>query len=126
LTPLDTTAESTRQPPEKGKSKVLLAAYSKASEAQGLDHFKQMLAEHQKALDDDLVEREEREAEREARKAKKANRKSSEAAASTEDADGMDVDDDTPAEKPKSKKRKKATDDGEIEEKVSIISWYTC
>ena len=103
-------------PVEKGKSKTLLAAYEKAAENNGLEHFKGMLADHQKALEADLQEREELEKERVAKKAKKASRKSD----AVVDPDEMDIDEDAPAEKPKSKKRKKADENEDVDEKVSL------
>lgn len=123
LTPLDTTADSTQQPSEKGKTKLLLSAYAKAAEAHGLDHFRKMLADHHKALEEDLAEKEEREAEREAKKAKKNNRKSSDAVAVGADVDEMDIDSDEGVEKPKPKKRKKGTEDEALDEKVSHLSY---
>ena len=113
---MDVESEAVKTPIEKGKSKTLLAAYGKAAENNGLEHFKGMLADHQKALEADLQEREELEKERAAKKAKKAARKSDAAV----DPDEMDQDEDAPAEKPKSKKRKKADDNDDVEEKVSI------
>lgn len=110
---MDITIDSTQNPSEKGKSKLLLAAYAKASEGNTLDYFKTMLAEHQRALQEDQEEK----AERAAKKGKKAIRKSSDAVPVEDDADDMDIDEVTNAEKPKSKKRKK-TDDSDLEEKV--------
>ena len=118
LTPLDPEDEAVKSPPEKGKSKTLLAAYAKAAEANDLQHFKNMLAEHQKAIQQDIEEREALAAERAAAKKAKKSRKSSEAVA--DDGDEMDVDDDEAAEKPKSKKRKKA-EDSDADEKASLF-----
>ena len=58
LTPLDPEDEVVKSPSEKGKSKTLLAAYAIAAEANDLQHFKSMLAEHQKAIQQDIEERE--------------------------------------------------------------------
>ena len=116
-------SDAVKNPVEKGKSKTLLQAYKKAADNEGLDHFKGMLSDHQKALEADLQEREERAA----KKAKKASRKSEVA---VEDEDEMDIDDEAVAEKPKSKKRKKAEDSEDLEEKVrfqppvEIIIYY--
>lgn len=115
LTPLDPEDESVKAPPEKGKSKTLLAAYAKATEANDLQHFKTMLVEHQKALQQDIEEREALAAEKAAAKSKKSRKNSG---AVADDGDEMDVDNDEAAEKPKSKKRKKA-DDSDADEKVS-------
>ena len=116
LAPLDVGSETTKNPVEKGKSKTLLAAYSKAAENNDLAHFKTMLADHQKAVEID----EELKEEKAAKKSKKAPRKSGDAAAVVDDADEMDIDDDVAAEKPKSKKRKKADDSDDVDEKVRV------
>lgn len=113
LTPLDPSTIDTGD--TKGKSKPLVAAYVKASENNDLQHYKDMLADHQKAV----KEEQEVQAERDAKKSAKGKRKSVDAtAAVADDDDEMDVDEDEEAPKPKSKKRKKEADsDGE--EKVS-------
>lgn len=113
LTPLDVESETTKNPVEKGKSKTLLAAYSKAAENNDLAHFKIMLADHQKAVEID----EELKEEKAAKKTKKPSRKSGDAAAVADDAEEMDIDDEAAAEKPKSKKRKKADDSEDADEK---------
>lgn len=114
MTPLDPEDESIKTPVEKGKSKTLILAYSKAAEGNDLLHYKTMLADHQKALAEDQAEREERAA----KKAKKSSRKSTEAAPTAEDE--MDVDEEESSAKPKSKKRKKA-EESDAEEKVSNL-----
>ena len=116
LAPLDVEAETTKNPVEKGKSKTLLAAYSKAAENNDLAHFKTMLADHQKAVEID----EELKEEKAAKKNKKTSRKSGDAAAVVDDAEEMDIDDEPAAEKPKSKKRKKADESDDADEKVRI------
>ena len=115
LTPLDTAAIDPAD--TKGKSKPLAAAYAKASEENDLQHFKDMLADHQKAV----KEEQEAQAERDAKKSTKAKRKSVDASATpADDADEMDVDEEEEVAKPKSKKRKKeAESDGE--EKVIVL-----
>ena len=113
LTPLDVESETTKNPIEKGKSKTLLAAYGKAAENNDLAHFKTMLADHQKAIEID----EEIKEEKAASKTKKSSRKSGDAAPAVDDADEMELDDETAAEKPKSKKRKK-DDSDDADEKV--------
>lgn len=118
--PLDVEADSTKNPIEKGKKQALIQAYRKAAENQDLDHFKAMLADHQMALEADLQEKEEAEKERSAKKAKKASRKSD--AAVADDGDEMDIDEDAVAEKSRSKKRKKADDSDEANEKVNSRS----
>ncbi|KAL8944159.1 MAG: hypothetical protein Q9216_000583 [Gyalolechia sp. 2 TL-2023] len=111
LTPLDTAGIDPDD--TKGKTKPLAAAYAKASEENDLQHFKDMLADHQMAV----KEEQEAQAERDAKKATKTKRKSVDAtaaAAAADDEDEMDADEDEEAPKPKSKKRKKEADsDGE-------------
>ncbi|KAL9604823.1 MAG: hypothetical protein Q9219_000271 [cf. Caloplaca sp. 3 TL-2023] len=109
LTTLDTAAIDPDD--TKGKTKALAAAFAKASEENDLQHFKDMLADHQKAV----KEEQDAQAERDAKKASKAKRKSVDAtAAAADDEDEMEIDDDEEAPKPKSKKRKKEADsDGE-------------
>ncbi|KAL9586680.1 MAG: hypothetical protein Q9212_000749 [Teloschistes hypoglaucus] len=119
MTPLD---PSTIDPDNiKGKAKQpkqLTAAFVIASEQHDLKHFKEMLADHQKAVKEDA----EAQAERDSKKAAaKGKRKSVDAgAAPAEDADEMDIDEDDDEEpkepKPKSKKRKKEAD-SDAEEK---------
>lgn len=115
LTPLDPEDDAIKNPPEKGKSKTLLAAFAKAAEANGLQFFKSMLAEHQKALQQDMEEKEAIAAEKAAAKKAKKSRKSSEMVA--DDGDEMDMNDEDTADKPKSKKRKKPAD-SDVEDKV--------
>lgn len=110
--------ESVTDAPEKGKSKLLLAAYEKAAEQHDLDYFKEMLVDHQKAIQED----QEAQAQREAKKASKAKRKSQDAAAQAAAAEEMDVDEELPEPKPKSKKRKKDLDSDAGEEKVRITN----
>lgn len=116
LAPLDVEAETTKNPAEKGKSKTLLAAYSKAAENNDLAHFKTMLADHQKAVEID----EELKEEKASKKTKKSSRKSGDVAAVADDAEEMEIDDEAPPEKPKSKKRKKADESDEADEKVRM------
>lgn len=108
------TKESVTEPSEKGKSKLLLLAYEKAAEQHDLAHFKDMLVDHQRAIQED----QEAQAEREAKKASKAKRKSMDTAAHATEADDMDIDDEAGEAKPKSKKRKKDLDSDGGDEKV--------
>lgn len=117
LTPLD--IESVTEPLEKGKSKLLLAAYEKATEQHDLDYFKEMLVDHQKAIQED----QEAQAEKEAKKASKAKRKSVDTAAQAVNEDEMDIDEEIPEPKPKSKKRKKELETDVGDEKVSERPW---
>lgn len=116
LTPLD--VDSVTAPSEKGKSKLLLAAYEKAMEQHDLKYFKEMLVDHQKAIEED----QEAQAEKEAKKANKAKRKSTTTAvAPVVDAGEMDIDEDAATPKPKSKKRKKEHEDDAADEKVRSL-----
>ncbi|KAI4280870.1 MAG: hypothetical protein L6R38_004090 [Xanthoria sp. 2 TBL-2021] len=111
LTPLETASIDPTD--TKGKSKPLAAAYEKASEENDLQHYKDMLADHQKAV----KEEQEAQAERDAKKSAKAKRKSVDASTTpADDDDEMDVDDEEEEPKPKSKKRKKEVE-SDAEEK---------
>ncbi|KAK6364884.1 hypothetical protein LTS17_011788 [Exophiala oligosperma] len=110
LTPLN--PEDCKDVPEKGKSKNLLAAYQVASEGHDIDFFKNMLNEHNAALQADIDAKEAREAEK-AAKADKKKRKS-EAKVDTD----VEMGDAEAAPKKSSKKRKKEADsDDEASEK---------
>ncbi|CRG92147.1 hypothetical protein PISL3812_09203 [Talaromyces islandicus] len=110
LTSLD--PESCKNVSEKGKQKQLIAAYKVAAEGHDLQHFKNLLADHQRAVQQEFMDREAAAAEKAALKAqkeavkeeKKKKRKSSAAEADGEaDADG--------SKKAKAtKKRKKDTE----------------
>ena len=112
LTPL--TPEECKDIPEKGKSKGLLEAYNVAAEGNDLAFYKNVLMDHQQALDEDA----ERRAEREAKKAEKATKAKRKSEAAIADDDDMDVDEEGES-KPKPKKRKKSMVDDDIEEKVN-------
>lgn len=116
LTPLD--PASCKDVPEKGKSKLLLAAYAVAAEGHDLQYFKDLLADHQRALQQELEEQEAQQAAKEAakaeREAKKNKRKSMDIVDDLEDIDMEDADE--PKKAKTSKKRKKdAETDGEAE-----------
>ncbi len=120
LTPLD--PQACKDFPEKGKTKSLIAAYEIAAEQHDLAYFKEMLADHQRAMQEDAELR----AEREAKKAKKGKRKSTDAAEDGEDVDMEDAGETEAGEegadsKPKSKKRKKGLEsEGEAEKVCSL------
>ncbi|KAF7116265.1 hypothetical protein CNMCM5793_004341 [Aspergillus hiratsukae] len=116
LTPLD--PASCKDVPEKGKSKLLLAAYAVAAEGHDLQYFKDLLADHQRALQQELEEQEAQQAAKDAakaeREAKKNKRKSMDIVDDLEDIDMEDADE--PKKAKTSKKRKKdAETDGEAE-----------
>lgn len=124
LTPLD--PESCKNVPEKGKGKTLLAAYRVAAENHDLQYFKDLLAEHQRAVQQEAEEREAKAAAKAAAKAqkeeKKKRRKSATAAEEAEDIE-MDEADQEDHEKPKSaRKRKKDAESDVEEEKVSRVT----
>ena len=108
------TKESVTEPSEKGKSKVLLLAYQKAAEQNDLAYFKEMLVDHQRAIQED----QEAQAEREAKKASKAKRKSMDSSAQAVEVVDMEIDEEVGDAKPKSKKRKKDIESDAGDEKV--------
>lgn len=118
LTPLD--PEQCKNIPEKGKQKQLIAAYKIAAENHDLQYFKNLLAEHQRAVQQEAEEREAeaarkaaQKAEKEARAAEKKKKRKSTADTDVEMADAEEED-----KKSKSKKRKKEAESDAEEEKV--------
>ncbi|KAJ5475088.1 hypothetical protein N7539_008154 [Penicillium diatomitis] len=123
LTPI--TPEECKDVPEKGKAKGLIAAYKVAAEGHDLDYFKQMLADHEAAIQQEIEEEEaaeaakaaakaEKEAAKEAAKAekeaaKKATKNKRKSKGAETDVEMEDVDDSKKA-KPASKKRKNEVD----------------
>lgn len=113
---------------EKGKQKQLIAAYKVAAEGKDLQYFKSLLADHQRAIQQEAEEREaaaaekaalkaEKEAAKEAAKEEKKKKKRKSVAAETEDVEMADADDG--GKKPKSaKKRKKDAESDAEGEKV--------
>ncbi|KAI9813092.1 MAG: hypothetical protein M1827_004312 [Pycnora praestabilis] len=100
--------------PEKGKSKSLYAAYQVAAKKYDLQHYKDMLADHQAAMMEDLAES------KQAKASKKGKRKSKDATdgedVDMEDAEEQIEDEDAEGDsvlKSKSKKRKKELDSDE-------------
>ena len=104
---------------EKGKGKQLLAAYAVAAESHDLQYFKDLLAEHQLALDAENQELEAQAAAKTASKASKDSKKKKPQPKSSTDADGDVEMEDAGTEKPSkgSKKRRKSgvDTDGEAE-----------
>ncbi|KAL2869989.1 PWWP domain protein [Aspergillus lucknowensis] len=110
LTPLD--PASCKDVSEKGKSKSLIAAFGVAAENHDLAYFKDLLANHQRAIQE---EEEEREAQAAAKAAAKADREAKKnKRKSMEIHDDVDMEDaEEGGKQPKSsKKRKKDTEDG--------------
>ncbi|KAL3704710.1 hypothetical protein TMatcc_008382 [Talaromyces marneffei ATCC 18224] len=109
LTPLD--PEQCKDVSEKGKQKQLIAAYKVAAEGHDLEYFKNLLADHQRAIQQEAEEREAAAAEKAALKAQKEaakeekKKKRTSVAAETEDVEMADADEGD--KKAKTKKRKK-------------------
>jgi dihydroorotase-like cyclic amidohydrolase len=106
---------------EKGKTKSLIQAYHVAAEGNDLEHFKAMLLDHQKAMQEDQERRDARETAK-AEKAERAEKKKrkSEAAEEDEDVDMEDAEEEGKSEpKKSSKKRKKEVESDGEDEKVS-------
>lgn len=119
LTPLE--PEQCKDVPEKGKTKALLEAYKVAAEGHDIDHFKNMLMEHESFVQQEEEVRAQKEAEK-AAKAEKKKRKSEVKA--DDDVEMEDADEEAP--KKSSKKRKKdAGSDDEGPEKVKE-PYYVC
>jgi hypothetical protein len=95
----------------------LVGAYHVAAEAHPLQYFKDMLADHQKAMQEDQELREQREA----AKAAKASKKKRKSEAADEDVDMEDADAEEAENKKSSKKRKKEVESEGDEEKVGLI-----
>lgn len=116
LSPLD--PESCKDVQEKGKSKLLVEAYKVAAEGHDLQHFKNILSEHQRLLEEEIRAQEELAAEKEAKKEKK-KRKSIAAKGDDEDEGAEEAG----GEKRKSaKKRKKEMESEGETDKVRHMS----
>ncbi|KAK5939843.1 hypothetical protein PMZ80_008225 [Knufia obscura] len=107
LTPFD--AEQAKGVPEKGKTKSLVEAFKVAAEGHDLEHFKQMLFQHEEAMAEDERLRAEYQAEK-AAKAEKKKRKSE-----VKVDEDVDMEDAEEAPKKSSKKRKKEAESGDEE-----------
>lgn len=105
--------------PEKGKNKQLIEAYKVAAEGHDIEHFKNLLMEHERALQQDIEAKEEAARAKAEKAEKKTKRKSMDAARDVEMEDAGSADE---TSKSASKKRKKsaAESDGEAPEKVRI------
>ena len=121
LTPLD--PESCKDVSEKGKNKHLIAAYKVAAENHDLQYFKNLLADHQRAVQQEAEEREARAAAKAAAKAekedKKKKRKSVDVAEEAEDVEMGDADEEDKKKAKSAKKRKKDAESDVETEKVS-------
>jgi len=99
------------------KSKALWEAYQVAAEGHDLNHFKQLLAAHESAMQEEIAKLEEKERLKK-EKAEKASKRKSVAAAGSEDVDMEDAGENaTPSAKKKATKKRKKSDesDGEID-----------
>ena len=106
------------------KSKSLWSAYQIAAAEHDLAWFKDMLQEHEQAVQKDVEEKAEADAKKAEKAEKKAKRKSNAAEAETGDVDMEDAEDNESAsdKKPKgSKKRKKDADSEGEPEKASLL-----
>lgn len=102
------------------KNNALWGAYEVAAEGHDLAHFKEVLASHEAAMQEDLEQREAKEQEKK-EKAEKSTKRKSLAAAGGEDVDMEDAGDDAAPKKAKaSKKRKKGDESDGENEKVRL------
>ena len=107
------------------KNKNLWEAYHIAAEGHDLSHFKQMLLQHEQAMQDDLEQREQKEQQKKEKAEKAAKRKSG----VTDESDDVDMEDagDNAAPSAKkakaSKKRKKGDETDGENEKVWLITF---
>lgn len=120
LSPID--PETCKQVTEKGKSKLLLAAYAVASEGHDLKYFKDLLADHQRAMEQEEEEREAQAAAKAAAKAEKEAKKNKRKSMEIIDDEDVDMEDaGEGAKKSKSSKKRKKDAETEGEEKVSLL-----
>lgn len=115
MSPLE--PEQCKDVSEKGKSKSLVEAYKIAAEGHDLQHFKDMLMQHEAALQED----EERKAQRESDKAAKADKKKRKSEVKADDDVDMEGVDDTAPKKSSKKRKKDVESDDEEPEKVSDL-----
>ncbi|KAL4739013.1 hypothetical protein BDV11DRAFT_127061 [Aspergillus similis] len=113
LSPLD--PATCKDISEKGKSKSLVAAYNVAAENHDLAYFKNMLADHQAAIQQEEEEREAQEAAKAAAKAAKESKKNKRK--SMEIRDDVEMEDADEEKQPKSSKKRKKDAEAEGDEK---------
>lgn len=110
------------------KNKALSEAYVIAAEGHDLEWFKAMLADHEQAMQEDLLTKQAKAVEK-AKKADKTTKRKSTAGDVSDDVDMEDAGDDTApsAKKAKASKKRKKEDDSDGEpEKVSLpLSKFT-
>ncbi|KAL1958020.1 hypothetical protein VTO42DRAFT_5232 [Malbranchea cinnamomea] len=110
LSPLE--PEKCKDVPEKGKSKALIEAYKVAAEGHDLQYFKDLLADHQRLVEEEMRAAQERAAAKEAKRAK-SKRKSTAAKDEDEDIDMAASGEEAP--KSAKKRKKDVESDGESE-----------
>ncbi|KAI9044571.1 PWWP domain protein [Aspergillus affinis] len=116
LSPID--SEACKQVSEKGKSKLLLAAYAVASEGNDLAYFKNLLADHQRAMEQEEEEREAQAAAKANAKAEREAKKNKRKSMEIIDDEDVDMEDaGEGAKKSKSSKKRKKDAETEGEEK---------
>ncbi|KAL2814818.1 hypothetical protein BJX63DRAFT_192040 [Aspergillus granulosus] len=98
---------------EKGKSKALVAAYNVAAENNDLAHFKDLLADHQRAIQQEEEEKEAQAAAKAAAKAEKESKKNKRKSMQIDD--DVDMEDAEGDKAPKSSKKRKKDADAEDE-----------
>lgn len=113
LTPLD--PADCKDISEKNKAKGLVAAYKVAAEGHDLQYFKNLLADHQAALQQEIDEAEAEENAKAAAKAEKAKKTKRKSKGVDTDVDMEDADE----KKPKSSKKRKNETEAEAEKVVS-------
>ncbi|KAA8642252.1 PWWP domain protein [Aspergillus tanneri] len=105
LTPLD--PNTCKDVPEKGKTKSLVAAYAVAAEGNDLQYFKTLLADHQRAMEQEQEEREAKQAAKAASKAEREAKKNKRKSMEIIDDEDADMEDAGEKKSKSSKKRKK-------------------
>lgn len=104
---------------EKNKAKGLIAAYKVAAEGHDLQYFKNLLADHQAALQQEIEEAEAQEAAKAAAKAEKAKKNKRKSKGADIDVEMEDADDSKKAKSTK-KRKKDAETDGEADKVRSL------
>ncbi|PYH46633.1 PWWP domain protein [Aspergillus saccharolyticus JOP 1030-1] len=113
LTPLDPAA--CKEVSEKGKTKLLLSAYAVGAEGHDLQYFKELLVDHQRALEQETEEKEAQAAAKAAAKAAKEAKKSKRKSMDVVEDDDVEMEDaDEEEHKPKSSKKRKKDAEADV------------
>lgn len=104
---------------EKNKAKGLIAAYKVAAEGHDLQYFKNLLADHQSALQQEIEEAEAQEAAKAAAKAEKAKKGKRKSKGADTDVEMEDAEDSKKAKSTK-KRKKDGETDGEADKVRSL------